>query len=213
VRKRLGEETRCRGPLCRYAVELAAEWRDKCDKLKPDGIDEVSTLQAELREANKREPSSCSREFDRLMKDGCEREHCAEQAQKWSRAAARATPDRCASPCSSVPWSGPWEPTRRRISTLAAVPAWPRRSRSRQVHRRSSLSRSLARGRGVPRPLLDGGFEAGRGHRPRVLAVASGSARAEALEISDERRSCPRPTCHSGSATAAGPSSKSAIVA
>src|SRR5512137_294747 len=72
VRKRLGEETRCRGPLCRYAVELAAEWRDKCDKLKPDGIDEVSTLQAELSEAGKREPSSCSREFDRLMKDGCQ---------------------------------------------------------------------------------------------------------------------------------------------
>ena len=40
VRKQLADETHCRGPLCRYAVELGGEWRDKCDKLKPDAIDD-----------------------------------------------------------------------------------------------------------------------------------------------------------------------------
>jgi hypothetical protein len=83
VRKLLADETHCRGPLCRYAVELGDEWRGKCDKLKPDAIDELSTLQAELRENMKREPTPCSRDFDRLLKDGCQPADCAEKAQAW----------------------------------------------------------------------------------------------------------------------------------
>jgi len=84
VRTRLQEELRCRGPLCQYGAEVAQEWLQKCKKLMPAAVEEVSGLEATLRDQMEREPSACSTEFQRFIKDGCEAKDCLEAAQSWA---------------------------------------------------------------------------------------------------------------------------------
>ncbi len=84
VGKLLEGESSCKGVLCRFPAELAGEWLDKCAKLVPDAVETISDQQAELSDQAERKPSKCARQLKRFLDDGCEPEHCIEDAQEWA---------------------------------------------------------------------------------------------------------------------------------
>jgi len=84
VHEQLKEESRCKGKLCRHGGELASEWLEKCPKLTPKSVDEVSELQGELSDRAEGKATDCSRELKDLLGDGCEPSACLERAQRWA---------------------------------------------------------------------------------------------------------------------------------
>jgi hypothetical protein len=80
----LEDEQRCQGRLCRYGLELASQWFDKCTKLAPPKVAPTKKLQAQYREAIKAGTTACAKELESLLGDGCKPVSCAVDAQRWA---------------------------------------------------------------------------------------------------------------------------------
>ncbi|RLB45835.1 MAG: hypothetical protein DRI90_28000, partial [Deltaproteobacteria bacterium] len=80
----LDAEQRCQGRLCRYGLELAEEWLDKCTKVKPSSVAPTKQLQARYRDAVKSGTSDCAKEVETLLGGGCKADTCAADAQRWA---------------------------------------------------------------------------------------------------------------------------------
>ena len=95
----LEAEQRCQGAMCKAAADLAWEWLDKCPKRAPERLEEMSTLQAALRDEADRRPSPCAEEFLELVDgESCDPANVTSRAQRWATSCAEAE----AGPLSSV---------------------------------------------------------------------------------------------------------------
>ncbi len=80
----LAAEGGCKGALCGFGAELAAEWQEKCSTLLPGEVAAVKASATTLAERALASPGTCARHHTRFMEHGCDPRHCRDDAQEWA---------------------------------------------------------------------------------------------------------------------------------